>query len=255
MGPVGLVARREGGGDRRGVIGLLRPRLGIGAEQLGEPRARLLGPHRLVAGWRTGRRLGPFGEPQPHAKTRRPAWRIRIARGQRGEDRRSPQPAAAVHRLGHRADFGIGLCAELLEQGACRGGERHAGFGRAARQTQPERLGEAARRRHAKPRRADKGEELEQVECRERRHVEPPRGGPRVAQHRRFALDPAARLGRCQRFDLAVRAEPQHLTETGDEDRGLRHQDPRGRKFAIASGHERHDLSYLRREIASLRSQ
>src|SRR3954451_17037869 len=68
LGLVRLLARSKGGSDSRGVIALLRPPLSGPAEQLGEPRASLLGTHRLIAGWRRRRRLGPFVEPYPHTQ-------------------------------------------------------------------------------------------------------------------------------------------------------------------------------------------
>ena len=108
----------------------------------------------------------------------------------------------------------------------------HASAGRRGR-SKPSACGEAAWRRHAESRRTNKGEQLEQIERRKDRDVEPPRGSAR-AWHSIgvLALDPAARLGRRQRFDLAVRTEPQHLAEASDEHRRLRHQDPLERNFA-----------------------
>ena len=151
-----------------------------------------------------------------------------------------------MHCLRHHARLVIGLPAEVLEQGAGRRGERHALLRRAARRIDAEHLGQPARRRHAEPCRANKGEQFEQVESGKHRHVEPPRRGPCVAQHRHLVFDPAARFGGRQSVDFAVRAEPQHFAEPGDEDRRLRHQDPPRRELPIASRHDRYDLPHLR---------
>jgi len=140
-----------------------------------------------------------------------------------------------MHGLRHYTRLGIDLRSKFLQQLARRGSEGHALFGRAAWRIYPERLGEAARRRHAEPRRTNEGEQLEQIQSWKHRHVEPPRRRPRVAQHRRFALDPAACFGGCQHLDLAIRSEPQHFAEAGDENRRLRYRNPPGRKFGIAS--------------------
>ena len=72
----------------------------------------------------------------------------------------------------------------------------------------------------------NKCEELEQIERREPRHIEPPCGSRAVAQHRCFALHAAARVGRGKRFDLAVGVEPEHLPKTGDQYRRMWHQHP-----------------------------
>src|SRR5439155_16877166 len=47
---IGPIARRKGGGDRFGIIGLLRPRLGAVAEQRREAPARIGSRDRGVAG-------------------------------------------------------------------------------------------------------------------------------------------------------------------------------------------------------------
>ncbi len=239
--PVGKVARGKGGGDGGRIIGLLRARLGIDAEQAGEPGARLRRCHRVVAGRRSGRGFGPFGEPAPYPQSRHMASGAGFGRGQGGQHRRRPQPAAAIHRLGDAAAFGVVLLPERLEQGPGRGRQGDAGLGRAARRRQPESVGEAARGRHAKPRRIDKGEQLQEVECREPRRIEPPRGGARMAQQRRIDFDPAARFGRRQHLDIAVRAQPQDFAKAGDQNRGLRRQHLArpGRKVALAVGHGR----------------
>ena len=243
----------EGGADRGGVIGLLRPRLGAGAEQLrragGAPPRASTGS--LPGGGR-GARSGPFGEPR---QTRNPppaaARRARPAAAPPAPP--APQPAAALHRLGDGAGIGIGLLPELLRAArAPRSTSVDAGFGRAARRRQPERLGEPARRRHAEPRRTHKSEQLQQVERGEPGDVEPPRGGARVAHHRRLDLDPAARFGRRQRFDLAVGRQPHHLAEAGDQRRRLRHQHtPRRRPGGCDRRRTwRHDLAQ-RARVAS----
>ena len=64
---VRALPRRKSSRDGGGVIGLLRPRLGVLAEQGGEPAARLIRADRIVAGgWRRGALL-PFVEPFPGA--------------------------------------------------------------------------------------------------------------------------------------------------------------------------------------------
>ena len=63
-----VLARREGGGDGGGVIGLLRPRLGVGAEQRREALPRLVRRDRVVAGRRRRRALLPFRQVLPDAQ-------------------------------------------------------------------------------------------------------------------------------------------------------------------------------------------
>ena len=173
-GLIGLLARGKGGGDCRGVIALLRPPLGGRAEQLGEPRASLLGAHRLVAGRRRRGRLRPLVEPYPNAQPGRFPQFAGLGRRQGGEHRGAPQPSAAIHHLGDCANLGIDLFRKLFEQSARDGGEGDASLRRAARRRQAERFGETARRRHAEPRRINKCEQLEQIERREPGHIEPP---------------------------------------------------------------------------------
>src|SRR5271166_2492676 len=68
---VGVIARSKGGSDCRRVVALLRPPLGDSAEQLGEPRASLLGPYRFVSGRRLWGRLRPLIEPYPYTQPSR----------------------------------------------------------------------------------------------------------------------------------------------------------------------------------------
>ena len=95
---IGLVARREGGGDRAGVIGLLRPGFGALAEQLREAAAGLVGADRIVAGWGGGRALLPLVERLPGAQADRPAL---IGCRQRGQHRRPPgqPPRSAISAM------------------------------------------------------------------------------------------------------------------------------------------------------------
>src|SRR5205085_2338765 len=59
---VRALPRRKSSRDGGGVIGLLRPRLGVLAEQGGEPAARLIRADRIVAGgWRRGASASPRG--------------------------------------------------------------------------------------------------------------------------------------------------------------------------------------------------
>ena len=234
---VRLVARRKGGSDCGGVVALLRPPLGDGAEELGEPRASLLGPHGLIAGRRRRGRLGPLVEPHPHAQPRCLPQCAGLGGGQRGEHRGAPQPPASIHDFGDRANLGIDLFRKLFEQSARDGREGDASLRRTARRRQAEDFGKTARRRHAEPRRMNECEELEQIEGREPRGIEPPCGGRAVAQHRRFAFHAAARVGRGKRLDLAVGVQPQHLPKTGDQYRRMRDQHP-PRHSIGGSGHE-----------------
>ena len=89
----------------------------------------------------------------------------------------------------------------------------------------------------------DESEELEQIEGGKTRHVEPLGGGPRMAQHRRLAQNPGARLGRRQCLNRAIRGEPQRLVKAGDEDGGPRHQHPPlpGSRPVPAVGHDTDD--------------
>ena len=89
-GLVGLIARSKGGGDRCGVIALLRAPLGGRTEQLDEPRASLLGAHRLVSGRRRRGRLRPFFEPYPHAQSGRFPQFAGLGGRQGGEHRGTP---------------------------------------------------------------------------------------------------------------------------------------------------------------------
>ncbi len=68
-----MLTRQKGIGDCRGVVGLLRPRLGVVAEQRGEAMARILGADRVVAGWWRQRELLPFIERLPGAHADRAA--------------------------------------------------------------------------------------------------------------------------------------------------------------------------------------
>src|SRR5580693_348555 len=252
-GLVGVLARRKGGGDCRGVIALLRPPLGDRAEQLGEPRASLLGPHRLVAGRRRRGRLGPFVEPYPHAQSGRLPQFAGLDGRQGGEHRGAPQPPAAIHHLGDRANLRVDFFRKLFEQSACDGREGDASLRRAARRRQAEGFGETARRRHTEPRRMNECEELEQIERGESGHIEPPCGSRAVAQHRRFVFHAAARGGWSKCFNLAVGMEPQHLLKTGDQYRRMWHQHPR--QSIGGSGHESSSItSAARPSSASLRS-
>ena len=114
-GLFGLVARGKGGGNCRGVVALLRPLLGAGAEQLDEPRASLLGAYRLVAGRRRRGRLRPLVEPDPHAQPGCFPRCAGLGGRQGGEHRGAPQPTRALHHLGDRTNLGIDLFCELLQ--------------------------------------------------------------------------------------------------------------------------------------------
>ena len=60
------------------------------------------------------------------------------------------------------------------------------------------RLRQATRRRQAELRRADEGEELEQIERRKRQHAEAPRGGARMAEIGRALARQPRRLGEAE---------------------------------------------------------
>ena len=210
--------------------GLLGTRLGGFPEQLGEARARFLGTHGLIAGRRPRRRLAPFGESRPGAQPGGPVPRIRIASGQRDEDGRSPQPAAAIHRLRDRARLGVSLSAELLKQKTRRGREAHAFFGRPARQIDPERLGKPARRRYAEPRRSHECEQLQQVIRGERSDAEPGGGCPHVANkgdHARLLQQPC-RLAMVKPPRITIRRLPGDSTQAGNDCRPFRQPQPGG---------------------------
>ncbi len=194
-------ARQERVGDSSGVVGLLRPRLGALAEQHSKTLPRFLGADRIVARRRGRGAFLPFVERLPGAQPHRAP---RVGRRQCGQYRRTPAPAGTLRGLGNRAGVRIGLLPELLQQRPRRGHQRDAGLRRAFGGLQPERRRQPARRRHAELRRPGKGEQLQQIERREPGHVEPPRGGAGVADHRRLVRETRLCLIRRQGLDLAV---------------------------------------------------
>ena len=135
-GLAGALARREGGGDTRRVVGLAGPFLGAGAEHGGEPRPRLLGFHRVVAGRRVGGRLLPILEAPPHLEAVEGlGWRFgRLpfprpgAHCQRRDHGGGPRPAAVRHGLGDGQGIGIGWMVAIGEAGEQRMGGSVEGF-------------------------------------------------------------------------------------------------------------------------------
>jgi hypothetical protein len=213
--------------DRGGVVGLLGPFLGAGAKQFSETLARFFRSHGEIARRRRWRALLPFVERLPGAQAYGPALRFWIEYRQRRQHCRSPGPAAALGAFRDGPGIRIGLLAELLQQSACRGSKSDAGFGHRGGRLQAERHGETAWGRDAEPRRANKGEQFEQVERGEAGDVEPPRGGAGMAHHDRLAFEAVPRLDRGQRLDLAIGRQPNHLAETSDDRRCPRHQNAR----------------------------
>ncbi len=211
--------RRQGGG----VVGLARPRFGVGAQQVGEPAPRLILLDRRVAGGRRRRVLGNLRQAAPRLK----AARTRRHARQRGLDEASPRPARGRHRAGDRGRLGIARLGERTQQGSGDARQRQ-GFGRASgRALEPDRVGEAARGRHAELRRPREREQLEHVEAAQARQIQPPRQGARVADQRRRACDAPSRRRRLELLELAVGRQEQGQARARHHGRCVGQQDAR----------------------------
>jgi hypothetical protein len=243
-GAVVPVAGLEGLGQGRGVVGLLRARLGVVAQQIGQAGAGLGRVDRAIAGPPRRRQLLPVGQPLPG---RQPAAAVAprrgtVGRAQGAQQRRAPAPAVARHDPGDldcRAVVPGQPRGRLVQQplGGEPQGPRRGLRPRGRRQAEGAR--QAARRRRAEGRRAHEGEELQEVEGREgiaaqaarrrrgmadhgrgqtcapggldpveglRRAVLAQPGGAAVAGHQHRRLDPAAR-GLRRRRGLRLRLE------------------------------------------------
>ena len=243
MRPVGQVARGKGGGDGGGVIGLLRARLGIGAEQPGEAGARLRRRDRVVAG-----RRGRARSPPIRRAASRPAAppHAGVAPGSAGGSAASTagahsQPPRSIASAMARISGSLS-CPSASSRARAAVARVDAGLGRAARRRQPERLGETARRRHAEPRRIDKGEQLEQVERGEPRQIEPPRGGDAHGTASADRSRPGARASAGDSASISPSGrQPQDFAKAGDQHRRLRHQHPSRSStgVSIGIGHDR----------------
>ena len=218
---VGRLARAEGGGDGGGVIRLLRPRLGVVAEQLRETLARLVRLDRLAARRRRRRALLPlvsFANHDPAGRLLRGAGRFAASARQH---RRAPGPAAALIALGDGAGLGVGPSDNSCSSALGRGRQRTRPRPMPVPGGQAERARQPARRRHAEHRRPDEGKAPADRAPRTP-PFEPPCGGAGVTHHRRFGFEPGFRLVDRQRLDLAIRREPHHLAEPGDQGRCAR---------------------------------
>ncbi len=236
---VGTLARREGSGDGGGVIGLFRPRLGIGPEQRGEAPPRFIRRHRVVAGRRRRGALLPLRQVLPNAQSGSPSHGPRFGRRQGSEHRRAPAPAGALGDFGKGPALDRVVGAQFLQQRAGGIDQRHAGIGHRPRRREGECGGDPARCRDAENRWPHKGEEFEDVERREAGKVEPARDGPRMADDRRRAatsiiepgvIEPCAHLFRRQRLDLAIGGQPQRFAKPRDQRRRARHRHAGGRQ-------------------------
>ena len=151
--------RREGRGDRRGIIGLLRARLGAFAQQLGQAPARLARLDRLAAGRRGRGVVLPFRQLLPDIEAA--AMAAGRLQPQCGDHRRAPGPIAPGHGPGDAGKPRVGRRRlELGQQPAPppdagspprpRGRAAAAGRGpRRGRGAWAGRSGPAARRRRA----------------------------------------------------------------------------------------------------------
>ena len=90
MGFVGVVARLERGAHGGRVVGLLGPRLGVGAEQCCEPRARVGRRDAVTRRLARRRLLVPLGQSRPDVETAAARGAHR-GRAERGDHRPAPR--------------------------------------------------------------------------------------------------------------------------------------------------------------------
>ena len=238
VGRAGLGARGEGLTDRRGVVRLLRARLGLGAEKLGQARPGLGGGDRFVPGRRRRGLVAPAGQAGPDVETTSLARggppgggacggvQSRLAEG--GEHARAPGPARAGHGPGDAGRVAVAFPAARAQLAQERtGGPAQGGGGafQAVRLGQAEGRGQAAGRRRAEGGRPDEGVELEQVVGAEGLDAEPARGRASVAQKRRAGPRPLRRRRGREARGLALRGDPERLAQARDQDRRLGQED------------------------------
>ena len=124
MRRAGHIARPESGAHRRGVIRLLRARLGIAVQKRGQAETRLAFLDGNVAGRRLGRVFGPFGQLAPGRETVGSA--AFIGGRPRRPDPLGPAPPAPSHRpRGGAPPLGAPPPAPRQEGGG--GGKREGG--------------------------------------------------------------------------------------------------------------------------------
>ena len=174
--------RFEGGGQGAGVVGLLRPRLRVLAEQLAEPPARFLrvdglGARRVfVAG------IAPLGEAAPNVQAGAgQGGRLGLV-PEEGEQKGCPKPAAACQggQQGERLPVAGGGAFAQQQAGGLAQRCRLLGQGHRLRQSQC--FGQSAGRRRAKGGRAHEGIELQKVEPGQVFPVQPPAHARQVAE-------------------------------------------------------------------------
>ena len=218
----GQIARAESGADRGGVIRLLRPRLGISAEQLGEPRPRLAFLDREIARRRLGRVILPIGElaplREPVAGPGSPSGKAASTAGPQ------PQPPFAIAVAMARASLSPAALSRA-SSAARRIDQRERFCLDAFRRRQAERRCQAARRRQAEFRRIDESEQLQQIERGERAGIEPPCRRARMTEKSRRRPGAPRRFGERKNLDLAIRREPGRLREAGDQRRRVGQDD------------------------------
>ena len=242
MRRAGHLARLERGRQRRRVVGLLRPRLGVVAEKVGETRARLGDGHRDVAGRRLGRAFGPFRQAPPHLEPGHGAGaRRHVALAQCRQHRGAPDPAARRH--GAR-DAGRGRVAAppgfgQIGQQPARGRRQRRGLvGRPGGRRQIEGGGQAPHRRQAEAAGMDEGEKLQHVIGGEAAEAEALGCRRHVAHQRRAAPRPLGGTGQRQLLDSSLDVPPIADTQPGNQRR------PGGGAIGKNGGRQGHGRQY-----------
>ena len=243
-----VAARRaaEGRRHRVGVVGLLRPRLGIARRAArrgaGAPRPPRPGDCR--------RRLGRCSDHSGRLRhAARPAGARRCIasrRAPRAPPRPSPSRLSPSPRAIARASLSPAALRARAEQRARRLDEAErfgldaasAAQGRAPR---PKPRGVGRQNRAGRT----KANSSKQIERGERAGAEPPRGRARMAQERRRRFRALGRFAERDDVDLAVRRQPRRLSEARDQRRRIRQADARRGRSARGFG-ERHENAYRR---------